>query len=90
MMNPYLIAGLAGVGFFGAKKFYEKVQNFRKPKLNGTFTVAEFRKKSNGLREQYADNKEVIALLDSIDDLCKNLNDDDELTIGNPYGKRVY
>ena len=81
-MNPYLIAVTVGAGFFGAKKLFDKVQDLRKQKLYGTITVAEFRKKREGLRKKYASNKEVIDLLDTIDGLCENLKDDDEITIG--------
>lgn len=81
-MNPYLIAAATGAGFFGAKKLFGKIKALRKLKLTGIMTVSEFRKKRDALRKQYADNKEVIALLNTIDELCETLRDEDEITIG--------
>jgi uncharacterized pyridoxal phosphate-containing UPF0001 family protein len=82
MMNPYLIAVSTGAGLFLAKKLFDKIQDWRKPDLSGVMTVAEFREKREELRQRYADNREVIKLLDTLDDVCSTLRDEDEIQLG--------
>lgn len=82
MINPYLLAGAVGVGFFASKKLWARGKEFFTPKLKGTFTVTEFRRKVGPLREQYAGNEEVLSLLDTVEQLCENMKEDDEITIG--------
>ena len=82
MINPYLLAGALGAGYFGAKRLWERYGSLLKPKLRGTFTVAEFKKKAALLRKQYEGNKDVIDMLNTVETLCKNMRDDEEITIG--------
>lgn len=82
MINPYLLAGAVGVGFFASKKLWEKGKKVFTPKLRGTYTVAEFKNKVNFLKEKYSFDKKSLKIIEVIEEMCQDMKDDEEISIG--------